>query len=273
VLAATTAAVLAIGGAGYWGYQQYDAHRAEQLRVEARLADQLAAQKQATEQAQRAADESKREAQHAADEAKRETQLQAQKQAAEEGLRRAQEERNRLDADRKLLEAERRTAEATKRQAADEALRRLQEERTQLEQERKRLDADKKQADASQRTASAAVKDAPKLAALYDGAYNGRLCNLFTIPGDKAPVCWQVAVVVRNGIAEGSWWIHRTQKTARVSGTVANDGSIQLNLAAWASNGDPVEAILLGRIIDGAFTTSGKWSRGGEVVGDWKRSP
>jgi class 3 adenylate cyclase len=45
MLAAVTAAVLAIAGAGYWGYQQYDAHRAEQLRVDARLAAQMAAQK------------------------------------------------------------------------------------------------------------------------------------------------------------------------------------------------------------------------------------
>ena len=110
VLAAITAAVLTIAGAGYWGYQQYDAHRAEQLRVDTRLAAQIAAQKQATEQAQQATEEAKHEAQ-----------LQAQK-----------------------LAAERRAAEATKRQAADEALRHVQVERTQLEQERKRIEAGRK---------------------------------------------------------------------------------------------------------------------------------
>ena len=272
VLAAITAAVLAIAGAGYWGYQQYDRHRAEQLRVDARLTAQLAAQKQATEQAQ-----------HAAEEAKREAQLQAQKLAAEEGQRRALEERNRVEQDRKLLEAERRAAEAAKRQAADEALRRAQEERnkleqerTQLEQERKRLEAekqaaeaDRKQAEASQRAAPTAAKDASKLAASHDGTYSGRLCNQFP---NKAPVCWPVALVVRNGIAEGSW-ISSTKKTSRARGTVAADGSVQLNLAGWTPSGSPAEASLLGRIVDGAITVSGQWRNGGGVAGDWKRTP
>ena len=71
-LAAITAAVAVIAGAGIWGYRQYDAHRAEQLRADASLAVQLAAQKQATEQAQQVAEEAKREAQ-----------VQAQKLAAE----------------------------------------------------------------------------------------------------------------------------------------------------------------------------------------------
>ena len=143
VPAAIIAVVLAIAGAGYWGYQQYDAHRAEQLRVDASLAAQMAAQKQATEQAQ-----------HAAEEAKRVVQMQAQKLTAEEGQRRVQEERNRVEQDRKLLDAERRAAEASKRQAAEEGLRRTQEERTQLAQERNRLEAEK------QTTAEAAKRQA-----------------------------------------------------------------------------------------------------------------
>jgi len=236
VLAAITAAALAIAGAGYWGYQQYDTHRAEQLRVDARLAAQLEAQKQATEQAQ-----------HAAEEAKREAQLQAQKLAADEALRRAQEERNKLE-----------------------------QERTQLEQERKRLEAEKqaaeaarKQAEASQRAASTTAKNEPKLAASHDGTYSGRLCNQFP---NKAPVCWPVALVVRNGIAEGSW-ISRTKKTARARGTISADGSIQLNLAGWTPSGTPAQASLLGRIVDGAITASGQWGNGGGVAGDWKRTP
>ncbi len=113
-LAAIIAAVVVIAGAGTWGYRQYDAHRAERLRADAGLAAQLAAQKQGTEQAQRAAEE-----------AKREVQVQAKKLAENEGLRRVQEERTRVEQDRKLLEAERRAAEAAKRQAAtDEGLRR-----------------------------------------------------------------------------------------------------------------------------------------------------
>ncbi|MHB8909083.1 MAG: adenylate/guanylate cyclase domain-containing protein [Syntrophales bacterium] len=256
--AAIAAAVLAIAGVGTWGYRQYGVHRAEQLRIDAGLAAQLTAQKQATEQARLAAEEARRE---------------AQKLAGEEGLRRAQEERNRVEQDRKQLEAERRAAEAAKRQAAEEALRHAQE-RAQLDQERKRLEAEKlaaeaakKQADASQRAVSPAAKEAPILAAPHDGAYRGRLCNQFP---NKAPVCWPVALVVSNGIIEGSW-ISKTKKTSRARGTVAADGAVTLNLAAWTASGSPDVAPLLGRITDGTITASGQWRTGSGIAGDWKR--
>jgi len=86
--AAIIAAVLAIAGTGYWGYQQYDSHRANQLRDNAKLAAQLEAQKQSTEQAQ----------------------LQTQKLMAEETRRSALEERNKLEQERKRLEAEKHAA-------------------------------------------------------------------------------------------------------------------------------------------------------------------
>jgi class 3 adenylate cyclase len=236
VPAAITAAALVIAGAGYWGYLQYDRHRTKPLRVDARLADQLAAQKQATEQAQQAAKEAKGEAQ-----------WQAQKLAGEERQRRAQEEGNKLE-----------------------------QERTQLEQERKRLEAekqaaeaDRKQAEASQRAASTAAKDAPKPSALHDGSYSGQLCNQFP---NKESVCWPVALVVRNGIAEGIW-ISPSKNTSRALGTVAADGLVQLNLAGWTPRGTPAEARLLGSIVDGAITVSGQWSNGNGITGDWKRKP
>jgi hypothetical protein len=47
---------------------------------------------------------------------------------------------------------------------------------------------------------------------------------------------------------------------------------VQLNLATWTLSGTPTEAILLGRIVDGAVTASGKWSEGGAVAGNWKRT-
>jgi class 3 adenylate cyclase len=302
---AVIAAVLAIAGAGYWGYGQYDANRTEQRQVEARLAAQMAAQKQAAEQAQQAAEQ-----------AKRDLQMQAQKQAAEEELRRAQEERNRVEQDRKLLEAEKRAADEAKRKAADDALRRAQEERTQLEQDRKQLKAEKaaaeaankqaadeaqhraqdertqleqtkrnaaekhqsagadtKQATTSQQAApAAATKDTPKPGASHDGTYSGRVCNHFTFPGDKVPACWPLALVVRNGIAEGSW-INRAMKPCKAYGTFGEDGSVQLNLAGWTLNGLPARAVLLGRFVDNAFSASGQWRIGHEVSGNWQRMP
>ena len=231
---AVIAAVLAIAGAGYWGYRQYDANRTEQRQVEARLA----AQKQAAEQAQQAAEE-----------AKREMQLQAQKQAAEEELRRAQEERDRVEQDRKLLEAEKRAADAAKKQAADEALRRAQEERAQLEQDRKQLKAEKAAAEAAKRqaadeaqhsaqeehnqleqerkrieaekqSAETDMKQATasqhcdarshdkryaKLPALTRRHLQRTALQLVHIPRRQRPACWPLALVVRNGIAEGNW--------------------------------------------------------------------
>jgi class 3 adenylate cyclase len=135
--AVLAAAVLAIAGAGYWGYGQYSAQRAEQARIESRLAAELAAQKQATEQARRAEEDARREAQ-----------VQAQRQAAEETLRRAQEERSRIEQDRKLLESEKRTAVAAKQQA-----------------------------EPGQRAATAAPAALPVSVAEYDGTHSGRICN------------------------------------------------------------------------------------------------
>ena len=284
--AAIAAAVLVIGGAGYWGYQQYDARRAEQVRIESQLSAQLAAQKQATEQAQRAAEDAKRDAQ-----------LQAQKQLAEEAMRRAQEERNRVEQDRKLLETEKRVADAAKKQATEQAqraaedakrdaqlqaqkqaaaetLRRAQEERNRLEQDRKLLetekrvaDAAKKQAAASQRAAPAATI-APKSATPHDGFYSGRLCSY--PKDDPKPNCWPVALFVRNGIAEGSypsWGL-----TTKINGTIAANGALELKLAGWTRNGNPFDGALAGRVTDDAITASGLWQDGRAVSGDWKRA-
>jgi hypothetical protein len=292
--AATAAAVLAIAGAGTWGYRQYDAHRTEKHRTDASLAAQLTAQKLATEQARQAAEEAKREAQKLAGEeglrraqeernrieqerrqleTERRAAEAAKRLAAEEDLRRAQEERGRLGQERLRLDTEKQAAEAAKRQAAEEALRRAQE-RSQLDQERARLEVDRqaaeaarRQVEASQRAAAAAVKEAPKIGALYDGTYRGRLCN--QVP-NKAPVCWPVALVVQGGVVEGSW-ISKTKKTSTARGTVAADGSVQLNLAAWISGGSPDVALLLGRIADGAIAASGQWRTSSGIVGDWRR--
>jgi hypothetical protein len=167
-------------------------------------------------------------------------QLQAQKLAAEEGQRRAQEERTQLAQERKQLEAEKQAAEAAK-----------------------------KRAEASQRAAAATAKEAPKLAASYDGLYHGQFCNRYP---DKAPFCWPIALGVRNGIAEGDWISGITKKTARVRGTVADDGSVRLAMSVWAPKGTPAEANLFGRIADGVITASGQWGNGDRVTGDLKRT-
>jgi class 3 adenylate cyclase len=218
IAAAITAAVLVIAGAAYWGYQQYAARREEQ----AQLMAQLAAQKEAAEQAQRAAEDAKREAL-----------LQTQKQAAEETLRRAQEERNRLEQDRKAIESERRAADAAKKQTA----------------------------------ALPASPVAAKSAAQYDGTYNGRLCSYFR----ERTACRPVALVVRNGIAEGSWTTV-ANKTSTVKGTVDANGALELTMASWTLAGKLSEASLAGHVVDHAITASGQYRNGVAISGNWKRA-
>jgi class 3 adenylate cyclase len=226
--AAIVAAVLVTAGAGTWGYRQYEAQRAEQLRVES----QLAAQKLATEQAQRAAEDAKREAQ-----------AQLQKQAAEEALRRAQEERNRLAQDRKLLEAERRAAEAAKQQAAEDAQRRAQEERDRAERQRKALQAERLAAESAKK--QAASQRAVPVTTAFDGIYAGHLCN--HPKGEAKPNCWAVALAVRNGVAEASW-LSQSINTSRINGSFAASGALELKLSAWTPQGKPIDGVLLGRV-------------------------
>jgi len=247
VPAAIIAAVLAIAGTGYWGYQQYYSHRTNQLRDNAKLAAQLEAQKQSTEQAQ----------------------LQTQKLMADETQRRELEERNKLEQERKLLEAEKHAAEKAKREAQLQTQKLMAgETQHRAPEERKRFEV------ATQHAASTASKEESKLELSHDGSYSGQLCTQLS----RGPFCWPVALVVRNGIAEGSW-ISASQKTSRATGTIAADGSVQLNLSGWSPSGNPAEAKLLGRIVDGAITASGQWKNNGfwkksyAVSGDWKRTP
>ena len=234
--AAIAAAVLLVAGGAYWGYRRFDAQRAELARTEARLAE-LAAQKRAAEQAESAAADARREAL-----------LQAQQQASEESVRRAQEERARLEEERKRLEAERRATDAAKRQAASSP-----------------PAAPATPAPAS--TLAPAPTPAPDNAR-YDGTYNGSLCN--QVKSDAKPNCWQVTLVVKNGVASGSW-LSSTKQPSTARGTVAANGVLELKLTGWTRDGVPAEAALVGRAGDDAMTASGKWRTGSTVSGDWKR--
>ncbi|HET9469929.1 MAG TPA: hypothetical protein VFO24_02420, partial [Usitatibacter sp.] len=101
-----------------------------------------------------------------------------------------------------------------------------------------------------------------------DGPYEGRLCNLRR---EKAPICWPVALAVRNGAAEASW-VGGSKKTSMLTGTIAHGGQVEITLHAWTRLGAPTEAILAGRAADGAIVASGRWLEGGAVRGEWKRA-
>ena len=172
------------------------------------------------------------QAQRAAEDAKREALLQTQKQT-EETLRRAQEERNRLEQDRKVIESERHAADTQK-----------------------------------QTPILPASPVASKSLTQYDGIYNGRLCNHFQ---DRPPACRPVALVVRDGIAEGSWTTV-TNKTSTVKGTIDANGALKLIWANWTPAGKLFETNLTGRIVDRAITASGQWRNGAAISGNWKRA-
>jgi class 3 adenylate cyclase len=213
------------------GYWGYRQYDTQRAQ-QVRIESQMAAQLATQKQATE-------QAQRDAEDARRDAQVQAQRQTAEDTLRRAREERNRLEQDRKLLETEKRAAEAAK-----------------------------KQAEASQRTTPAAAPVAPKSAAPYDGTYNGRLCN--HLKDDVKPNCWSVALFVRNGIAEATW-LSATQKTSTANGAVAANGALELKLAGWTREGNPTDAVLVGRVGDDAITVSGQWRNGSAVAGSWRR--
>ena len=227
-----TPAAIAIGvalaaGAGILGLRRARGAACRARRAQA----QLAQQKLATEQAQRQVED-----------AGARRGCREQKAAAEEALRRAQDERSRLERERGQAEL---------------AVQKLASERTQRHAE----DA-KRAAQASPSAAAAG----PTRSDAYDGVYVGQLCNDWK----KPPECWPVSIEVRNGIAEGSWPGH-AHRTSRLRGTFADDGAVRFNLAAWTPGGAPTQADLAGRFAGGAITAAGKWSTGGEVSGSWHR--
>jgi len=173
------------------------------------------------------------QAQRAANDAKREALLQAQKQAAEEALRRAQDERKRLEQDRKASASEKPAADAPKKQTAN----------------------------------SPVAPVALKTAAQYDGTYSGKVCIYF----QGKPNCKPVALVVRNGIAEGSWTTV-TNRVSTLKGTVDANGALELNLTSHTQDGKHAQGTLAGRVLDQEITASGHYRNGVAVDGNWRRA-
>jgi class 3 adenylate cyclase len=208
------AAVLVLAAGGWFAWSQVEAQRTERTRLEA----QLAAQKQAAEEARRGAEDARREAQ-----------LAAQKQAAEDAVRVAKAERARVEAETKQLEARRLAAAAPAPAVAP------------------------------------APAPAPR-AGTHDGLYSGELCNR-PVAGGKQ--CWPVALSVSRGVVEGSW-LSRTRNTSTAKG-ILTEGAVRLTLQAWDLKGVPIQASMVGRIADGSISASGNWSDGGSVTGEWRK--
>jgi hypothetical protein len=113
-----------------------------------------------------------------------------------------------------------------------------------------------------------ATKSVPAPISSLDGNYSGQLCNKFP----NRTIWFPVTLVVSNGIVAGSW-VNRLGKRATAHGTVVPEGTITLNLEGWTPRGDPVKATIIGRVVDGTITVSGRWPNGPLVSGEWKLAP
>src|SRR5262249_32876718 len=155
---------------------------------EARLAAELAAQRQATTEAQRAAEDARRAAA-----------VETDRRAAEDSLRRAQEERARLEQDKKLLETERRAPQDARKAAAQRQ-------------------------PAATPSAPSTARDIANVQ--YDGSYEGQLCNHRRAEAETR--CWRVMLAVHNGVAEASWPNRALGTTSTARGAIAANGVLEL---------------------------------------------
>ncbi len=240
-------------------YGDYQAKRAEQSALTA----QLAAQKQATEDAKHALDEQGRHAaelarkaaeEHdAAEAAKREAALKAQVQASDEARRRADADRKRLDDELQKSRTER-SAAANRPEPVAEKVAPV--------------------ASAAESTPQVAAvapsRPVPPKTDRYDGSYDGVMCNQPN--NSKRRACWPVALTLQNGVAVGSWIARLAQQPAQIRVTVEPDGVASASLDGWSAvDGTAVAGAMRGRLADDHIDLLGRWSSGMGVDGHWTR--
>jgi hypothetical protein len=269
VLAGGVAGVVVLASAGFWGYQEYSAQRAQREAEAARQAAD-AAKREAEIRAQRQAVE---DAMRQVEEARKEAELRAQTQAADEAARKSAEM------------AKREAMLLAQRQAADEAARRAADERKRLEQERQAAAAEARSAEAraaevraAEARAKAPVAPAPRpLAgsnlAQFDGTYQGRMCNHLSAEPEK-PRCWPVALQVQSGTLTGTWKSGVTGKPSSVTGKITTEGAVTAMLDGWhIKTKEPLGGTLAGRWLDGEIDLRGRWNGGNMVSARWRKSP
>jgi class 3 adenylate cyclase len=265
--------VIALVAGGYWLYRDNGARRLEQSALTA----QLAAEKQASADARRAAEEqsqraaaveSKAEQERlAAEAAKREAALRAQAQSLEETRRRNDAERKRLDEERQQLEAAKQ-ASVTAPKSVTSAAAASAERPTEPARPAVTI------APVARTRASAAASPTAQTGSstAFDGTYEGRMCN-FPENLDKR-VCWKVEVMVHNGAATGTWTNRITGKSAHLQATIAPQGRVKLTLDGWnAKQGEPMSGAMDGYLADNHLDVAGRWANGVKIDGHWARSP
>ena len=262
----------ALAGGGYLLYRDYEAKRVEQSALSA----ELAAERQAAEDARHKAEEQSQRAVEAesraerdrliAEAAKREAVLQAQVQSAEEGRRRAEAERKKLDEERQRAEEEKRAAELRAEQEKRTAAPRAEEAKKQRVQSNVATAAGSKAAtaDASQPT--------PGAASSVDGQYDGTLCNF---PKDPSKTfCWHVAFKVQNGAGTASWPMPRFGKTGYAHVAIGPAGAAKVDLDGWnGKDNSALTGTITGHVVNNHLDAEGRWANGARVDGHWTRTP
>jgi class 3 adenylate cyclase len=262
---------VALAAGGFWLYRANEATRSEQSA----LSEQLTAEKKAAEEARRTAEEQSRRATEAegraererlvAEAAKREGALQAQLQSAEDARRRAEAERKRLDEERQRAEADRRTAEARA-----EAEKRAAETRAEAEK-KQRAAASTASAAASKGVVTGSTEPAAGGSA-PDAAYEGQFCNFPADPGRK--FCWRVLLKFQNGVAVPTWASLVAGKYANARVTIGRAGAVKVAIDGWnPTDGNPLSAVLNGRLVDNRIDVEGRWANGAPIEGHWTRTP
>lgn len=262
-------AACALAAGGYWLYRDYDAKQLERNALSA----QLAAERQAAEDARRTADEQARRAKEAegraereklvAEAAKREATLQAQVQFADEARRRAEAERKRLDDERQRAVEEQHVAAAR------------------AEEEKRAAEARVEDAKKKRARSTVALVDGDRAASAdagqpgsnqADGHYNGMLCNFPNNPSKT--VCWHVDFKVQNGAATASWPNRLLGKTAYAHVSIGPAGASKLALDGWnGKDGSALTGTMSGRVVDNHLDAEGRWANGVRIDGHWTRVP
>ncbi|HTP48057.1 MAG TPA: adenylate/guanylate cyclase domain-containing protein [Casimicrobiaceae bacterium] len=258
---------LALAAGGYWLYRQ---NEAKQLQEQESLSAQLAAQKQAAEEARRKAEElgqraaeaeSKAERERLVAEAtKREATLQAQLQSAEEARRRAEADRKRIDEDRQRAEEARRSAEA-----------RAEAEKREAEQRAAQADAEKTKRTAVAAAGKTATAPGGATTGKFDGKYEGQFCNFPNNPDRK--LCWKLVLSFQGGVAEATWPSRVKGKYSSGRFDIAPAGTVRVTLSGWnVQDESPLAGSLDGRIADNRIDVRGRWANGAPINGQWTRA-
>ncbi len=188
------------------------------------------------------------------------------------------------EAKRQAIEAQR-SAEAYQRQikleaealAARTALERAELERQRLDLELKRVEQEKRAVEEAARGKIAAV---PQQAAapvpmavdpvdLFDGLYDGTLCN-DRHGNQRDKKCWSVLLKIKHGSVSGGW-LNAQGKQAVLRGTVSPGQSVAITLEGWKPTGQSIDATLAGKWENAGIRVSGKWRGGVPVSGEWAR--